>query len=651
MALEAFGRYKLTRRIGKGGMAEVFHARYSPTPGFTKTVVVKRMLAHLTENQMFVNMFQDEAAVSALLSHPNIVQVFDFGEIDGTYYLAMEYVRGANLRQLISRLRVDQKPLDLDVTLYITLEIARGLSYAHRATNPEGKPLKIIHRDLNPPNVLLSVHGDVKIADFGIAKTTQQIQKTIAGNFKGKVRYSAPEILLQEPPDPRADMWGLGCCLYEMLTNRHPFCESGTDEAHKVRAILYDEPPPVADYRGEVPEPVIRVLSALLQKDPNKRPDSAEEIVTALSALVAPNARAKLTEQLHTEFPEIATDGTPSDRPTGSSQTHTQLSKRPGWEEHASSTRVSAVKTENPGTAESPRDEPTALLLRDALDGAEDSVVEISAEHTDKDVDTSPHLELTPPADKPESDKPTATLEPVESRDPAWARAERKGPEGDRPTVLRDELEETDAGGMAPAGGVVPGAILDETDVGPTPDAGLPESKGSTPRLRARHVVAAVAAGAMALAAGMATARTTSFFGPVRYEPLLASAFRDAPEAPTETPDEIALVDATPSAVATTSSAAAASPLSNATPEVEASPQPTVVLATGVVALRTDLKTQIVVNGAPATEAAWVHKVRLPEGERTIELVTLDGKRCSVQVNVLANDWTGRRVGADACAN
>ena len=311
---ENFGRYRLVERIGYGGMAEVFRASYSPAPGFDKTLVVKRILPHLSEDPRFVNMFQDEAAITVHLSHPNIVQVFDFGTIGGIYFLAMEYVHGRNLRQLLRRLRDQSRPVPVGLAAYITAEVARGLAYAHDATDSVGRPLGIIHRDLNPPNILLSYQGGVKITDFGIAKATRRLEKTEAGRIKGKIEYTAPETLLGKDSDHRADLWALGCLLYEMLAGDHPFPVSQDDAlAQKIIKITQEPYVPVSELRDGVPAPLERAVDLLLQKNPDDRPDTAAEIATVASAVVPPTARSRLGDMLRDLFAaEHAVENTPS---------------------------------------------------------------------------------------------------------------------------------------------------------------------------------------------------------------------------------------------------------------------------------------------------------------------------------------------------
>lgn len=302
--LETFGRYRLVERIGVGGMAEVFRASYSPTEGFDKHLVLKRILPHLSTNERFVKMFRDEAAITVHLSHNNIVQVFDFGEVDGVYFLAMEYVRGHNLREILEHFATQGRRLPLQIVPYIGLEIARGLAYAHSATDSKGRPLGIVHRDLNPPNVLISVEGEVKITDFGIARAARRLEQTEAGRVKGKVAYIAPEVLGAQPPDHRADLWALGCVIYEMLTGQPPYGREKEFEVPTamVPKILSDPVPPLN--RSEVPEALVRVVETLLAKDPSERPLSADEAAILLGSTVTPGARRLLQQIMHDEFPQ-----------------------------------------------------------------------------------------------------------------------------------------------------------------------------------------------------------------------------------------------------------------------------------------------------------------------------------------------------------
>jgi serine/threonine protein kinase len=234
-ALEVFGRYRLLDRVAIGGMAEVFLARTSSIDGFDKDLIIKRIRPELTRDETFVSMFIDEARVSIALSHPNVVQVFDFGAVptdDGTsYYLAMEYVNGCDLGALLQLDEFDAKGLPPEVALYVVGQVCRGLDYAHNLRNRRGDALHVIHRDISPRNVLLSYDGGVKVADFGIAKTKNRISQTQPGMVLGKLVYMAPEHALGQEIDARADIFAAGAVLWELLTGHQLYGGQLTPEA------------------------------------------------------------------------------------------------------------------------------------------------------------------------------------------------------------------------------------------------------------------------------------------------------------------------------------------------------------------------------------------------------------------------------------
>ena len=236
---EQFGRYTLLDRIASGGMAEIFRARYSPGPDFSKIVVIKRILPSLADDEEFVTMFRDEARITVQLNHTNIVQVFDFGHIAGSYFLAMEYVRGANLSSVLRRCNPSGRFIPVDLSLLIGREIAKGLAYAHAQRDEAGQPLGIVHRDVSPSNVLISYEGEVKITDFGIAKAASRISGTQQGIVKGKLSYMAPEQIQKGSIDGRADVFALGVLLWECLAGTKLF---RGDHVETMREIVFDQP-------------------------------------------------------------------------------------------------------------------------------------------------------------------------------------------------------------------------------------------------------------------------------------------------------------------------------------------------------------------------------------------------------------------------
>jgi serine/threonine-protein kinase len=220
-----FGKYYLLDRIGAGGMAEVFLAVAMGPEGFQRTMVIKRMLPHLSQDRAFVRMFVDEAKLCGLLSHPNLVQIFEFGAIDDSFFLAMEHVQGETLSAVRAKLAELGRIAPVAACLEIARQVCVGLQYAHSLKSASGQPLGIIHRDISPSNLMITYHGGVKILDFGIARVAEELRETHtqAGTMKGKVSYMSPEQIRMEPVDHRADIFAVGVVLHEMLTARRLF--------------------------------------------------------------------------------------------------------------------------------------------------------------------------------------------------------------------------------------------------------------------------------------------------------------------------------------------------------------------------------------------------------------------------------------------
>ncbi len=211
---EPFGNYLLIEKVSVGGMAEVFKALMIGTEGFQKLVAIKRLLPSVAEDEEFARMFIDEANIAGQLHHANIAQVYDLGRIEEHYFIAMEYVQGRDLRAVFDRLKRIKRGVPLNMAVYIVAKACEGLDYAHRKKDAQGRPLNIVHRDISPPNILLSYEGDVKIVDFGIAKATKKLTQTQAGILKGKFGYMSPEQVRGLPIDRRSDIFSIGIVLY-----------------------------------------------------------------------------------------------------------------------------------------------------------------------------------------------------------------------------------------------------------------------------------------------------------------------------------------------------------------------------------------------------------------------------------------------------
>jgi serine/threonine protein kinase len=293
-----FGKYLLLGRLGGGGMAEVFRARFKGLEGFEKLVALKLILRNYSNDPEFVRMFVQEASLSARLDHANIVRVYEFDQIDDRYYIAMELVDGQDLRKVLLRCRELGRALSVPEALIIALEICKGLAFAHGEIRP-GAP-EIVHRDISPHNIILSRAGEVKITDFGIAKLVSAASRTKTGLIKGKVGYMSPEQARGEPVDRRTDLFALGCILWEMLAGKRLF--TGAND----QAVLYNlqtmHIPKVSYCNAEAGEAIDRLLTGLLQRDPEQRTDSAKEVLTAIDCILQgyPNVqRSTLLAELY----------------------------------------------------------------------------------------------------------------------------------------------------------------------------------------------------------------------------------------------------------------------------------------------------------------------------------------------------------------
>ncbi len=281
---EHLGNYELTQRLARGGMGEVYLARQRGPGGFVREVVVKRLLPHLTEDATFVGQFLNEGRLAALVEHPNVVQVYELGEAGGTYFLAMERVRGESVRRVLRALAARKEQLPVGAAVHIVREALRGLHAAHALVHG-GQPLPIIHRDVTPENLLLTRTGSVKVVDFGIARASTSGALTKTGTVKGKLPYLAPDQLQGGSASPRTDLYAVGVVLYELLTGRVPF--EGETEGSLLYKILYTPPASVSKLRPEVSAALEAVVLRALAKDPAQRFTDAQEMIAALETAAA----------------------------------------------------------------------------------------------------------------------------------------------------------------------------------------------------------------------------------------------------------------------------------------------------------------------------------------------------------------------------
>ena len=275
-------RYRITDKIASGGMAEVFKGVAESLQGFRKTVAIKRILPALTRNNKFITMFLDEARLSLFLQHANIVQVFDIGHADDTYFIVMEFVDGVDLKAILEWRRRIGRRLTIGQTIYLIMEVCKGLAYAHDLISPEtGESLGIVHRDVSPANVLISRNGEIKLADFGLAKAASQLESTDPGVVKGKMSYLSPEAARGENVDQRSDIFSVGILLYEMLTSKRLFY--GDTDYQTVELVRNAKIPPIAAQNPEVEPEFEEICRKALARRTEDRFQTATDLQDALA--------------------------------------------------------------------------------------------------------------------------------------------------------------------------------------------------------------------------------------------------------------------------------------------------------------------------------------------------------------------------------
>jgi serine/threonine protein kinase len=288
-----FGKYQLLDKIAVGGMAELFRAKLTGVQGFEKLIAIKKILPNLSEEENLITAFIDEAKLAALLHHENIVQIYDFGSMDEEYFIAMEFLFGKDLRTIRRTAKKRDLALGLENILYVTSRICAGLDYSHNLKDLQGRPLNIIHRDINPQNILITYEGQVKIIDFGIAKAASQNTKTRENLIKGKLAYMSPEQANGRVIDHRSDIFSTGIIMYELLAVRRMFSGETMHVLSLVRDAQYDPPEEVIP---DLPPKLNDILRRALAKDPDDRYQSAGEMLAdleeaAFELSLRPNAR------------------------------------------------------------------------------------------------------------------------------------------------------------------------------------------------------------------------------------------------------------------------------------------------------------------------------------------------------------------------
>jgi tetratricopeptide (TPR) repeat protein/tRNA A-37 threonylcarbamoyl transferase component Bud32 len=307
---QRLGKYILLDKLAVGGMAELHLAMITGVEGFEKLIAIKKILPHLATEEVLVKSFIDEAKLAALLHHQNIVQIYDFGSLGDTYFIAMEYLFGKDCRAVLRKAAEANLPLVLQHALLIVSRLCAGLDYAHKLKDFHGKPLHIIHRDISPQNILITYEGDVKIVDFGIAKAESQTTMTQMGLIKGKVAYMSPEQAAGKVIDHRSDIFSCGIILYEMVTGRRMFDGDTMQILAKVREAQFIRP---EDIQTDLPQKLLSTLHRALAREPEQRYQSCGDMLTDLEECMqqmglhpTANALARYMKTLFAD--EIAAD-------------------------------------------------------------------------------------------------------------------------------------------------------------------------------------------------------------------------------------------------------------------------------------------------------------------------------------------------------
>lgn len=325
--METLGQYKLLQRIAIGGMAEIFLAEKPGPAGFSRRLAIKRILPHRADDAEFVEMFLNEARLAAMLNHPNIVQIYDLGEVEDTYYIAMEYVDGFDLGQILDKSEERGQTIPPAYVARLISQAAMGLHHAHNYRDPSThEHLNLVHRDISLPNIMVSRDGIVKLLDFGIAKasnTDSQRDPTQTGVLKGKISYMSPEYLRGERIDGRHDLFALGVVMYELITGQKPFQAKG--DVQMLQAILTQPPRDPYAFNPSVPHQLVEITMKLLAKDPAERMQSGSEIQSSLENFLYQTGQQEITQaHVASYIQEIFGQGNPSQgvhEPVGSYRT------------------------------------------------------------------------------------------------------------------------------------------------------------------------------------------------------------------------------------------------------------------------------------------------------------------------------------------
>ncbi|QSQ16303.1 serine/threonine-protein kinase [Myxococcus landrumensis] len=363
MTIETYGRYQLLKRLAMGGMAQLYLARQPGPEGFEKLVVVKRILPHLAENDDFVKMFLDEARIAARLNHANVVQIFDLGAQDDSFFIAMEYIHGEDMRRVWKQSEAMAQPVPVPLVCRILIEACAGLDYAHKRTDPTtGKPLGIVHRDVSPQNILVTFEGGVKVVDFGIAKAADQATVTRSGVLKGKYSYMSPEQAAGQRVDCRADIFALGVVLYELLTSTRLF-KRGSD-IQTLAAVAECKVAPPSQVSSRVPQDLDAIVLKALAKDPAARYQEAVHLQLALEEWLSERRLPSSTAHVAAYMKEIYAERLASEARSGELPSEDSPDSASGSGRQEAGARRTGLRPALPRTSGTSEGETAALRPR-----------------------------------------------------------------------------------------------------------------------------------------------------------------------------------------------------------------------------------------------------------------------------------------------
>ena len=400
---EQFGRYELLKRLAGGGMGEVYLARQRGPAGFQKLLVIKMLLPHLCEDEEFLAMFKDEARLCAHLVHPNICQVFEFDRAADTWYIAMEYLRGEDLRKLWRACAQQERPLPVPLVCRIVADAAAGLAFAHALRDPAGRPYGIVHRDISPQNILVTLDGGVKIIDFGIAKAAGRAQHTRTGALKGKCGYMSPEQADGASIDGRADIFALGVVFHELLTGRRLFKDE--DDVRTLARVRECRVPRPSELVPELPPGLDLIVLTALAKDPDGRYATAQEMRLAIEDWLIEGRRSASSAHLAEFLKVVYADRLEREAGEATAELSTPAATRTPGGSLRSGAGQSAVRTETGARRSTARRATVAATAAAAL-----AAVSLVA-----------FLSRRAPAPPPPAAVPSAALTPVPSESPAPA--------------------------------------------------------------------------------------------------------------------------------------------------------------------------------------------------------------------------------------